>query len=67
MSVHLTLPQLFDRFPDNVAAEAWFVWECWPRKACVVQLYIGQRSGPPDAQARALSLPRLSAGFLGQD
>ncbi len=30
MSRHLTLPQLFDRFPDDAAAENWFVQERWP-------------------------------------
>ena len=28
--MHLTLSQLFDRFPDDAAAENWFVQERWP-------------------------------------
>jgi transposase-like protein len=30
MSMHLTLPQLFDRFPNDVAAECWLVRQHWP-------------------------------------
>ena len=31
MSVPLPLTQLFDRFPDDAAAERWFVRERWPK------------------------------------
>ena len=34
MSVLLTLTQPFDRFPDNAAAERWFVRERWPTGVC---------------------------------
>ena len=30
MSRPLTLPQLFDRFPDDAAAERWWGRQCWP-------------------------------------
>ncbi|MCY3657606.1 MAG: transposase [Caldilineaceae bacterium] len=30
MSMPLTLPQLFDRFPDDAAAEGWLVGKRWP-------------------------------------
>ncbi len=29
MSRHLTLPQLCDRFPDDAAAERWWVRQRW--------------------------------------
>ena len=62
----LTLIELTRMFPDDAAAERWFVKNALAGRRALPVLWLTERAGTRDAEAAALSLPGLPQGFLGQ-
>ena len=64
----ITLIELTRMFPDDAAAERWFIEQRWPDVRC-----IARRAGSVNIQERTtrkpqpLSVPRLPQGLLDQD
>ena len=58
----LSLRGFFKRFPDDKAAEEWFIKQRWPEEVCCVHC-LHQRPDRSQASFHAVSLPRCGKRF----